>query len=93
MTNEEINDLQKYFRLVQYRDVYQDILLDEWDELEDIIKRNIMAQDIEAARFLWLKKQFTEEEYKATYNEYYIKLLDAIKERDNNQEKTKKLEI
>ncbi len=63
MTEEEIKDLSKYFRLSMYRDE-GDILLEEFEELNDIIKRSPYARFQEEARFKWLKGTLTDEEYK-----------------------------
>lgn len=85
-TEEEINDLTRYYRLIQYRDIYCDIREEELEELDEIIKRNIYAQDMEAALYLYKKNQFTEDEYIAIYNKHYLELLEAINMQNNKKE-------
>ena len=43
--NEELKELYRYLRLSDYRNDY--ILEDEYEELEDIIKRNTYAKYLE----------------------------------------------
>ena len=41
MSEEEKNDISRYFRLIRYRDD-GDILLDEYEELNSIIKKALL---------------------------------------------------
>lgn len=81
MTNEEIKDLFDYFRLISYRDE-GNMLLDEYDELNDIIARNKTAQKLERARLLLLEGKIKEEKYNDICYFYFNKLIDAKSLRD-----------
>ena len=58
----ELSELITYLRLSSYRDGDY-ILLEEYDELMDIIKRNKMAQYLEEVRNNYLNNSISEEEY------------------------------
>lgn len=67
MTEKEIEDLSKYFRLIRYRD-QGDIFLEEFNELQDIIKKYPLARAMEEDYYLFLKGQIPEEEYQRRLN-------------------------
>ena len=74
MTKEEREELLQYFKLCSYRD--SDIfLLEEYEELEEIIKRNETARYLEKVRYQYLKNIITEEEYKNITGDYFKKLV------------------
>lgn len=72
--DEEIKELYEYFRLSSYRDS-EYFLLDEYDELERIIKKNKTAQYLEKIRYQYLKKIISEEEYNDICNDCLNKLV------------------
>ncbi len=72
--DEEIKELYEYFRLSSYRDS-EYFLLDEYDELERIIKKNKTAQYLEKIRYQYLKKIISEEEYDDICNDCLNKLI------------------
>lgn len=84
MNDEEIKDLFDYFRLISYRDE-GDILLEEYNDLNDIIARNKIAQELEDARFLMITGKMSEEEYNNISYYYFDKLLDARSLRDKGK--------
>ena len=81
MTAEEKKDISRYFRLVGYRDD-GDILLDEYEELEDIIKKSTIARLLENARYQCIVGKISEEQYqkmeKKYIDEIYGKKIDVI---------------
>lgn len=72
--DEEIKELYEYFRLSSYRDS-EYFLLDEYDELERIIKKNKTAQYLEKIRYQYLKNAISEEEYDDICNDCLNKLI------------------
>ena len=56
MDEKEISDLSQYFRLTRFRDE-GDLFLEEYQELEDIIRRNPMAQLMEEDHFQYLRSE------------------------------------
>ncbi len=74
MNEKERKELIRYFVLCTYRD--SDIfLLDEYEELEQIIKNNKVAQYLEDVRYQYLKNKITKEEYNNIRDDYYCKLV------------------
>lgn len=69
MTEEEKKDLSRYFVLAMYRDEGS-ILLDEYEELNDILKRNSMAQELDDALYKYYMKKITYEEYRMVHDKY-----------------------
>ena len=67
MTEEEKKDLSRYMILAMYRDEGS-ILLDEYEELNDILKRNSMAQELDDALYQYYMKKITYEEYSSIYD-------------------------
>lgn len=84
MTEEEIKDLGRYFRLITYRDD-GDMLLEEYEELETIIKNNNVAKELEAARYKCIMKKISEEEYNKKIMSYFKKWLQLTKTENNCQ--------
>ena len=62
MNKEELDELLTYYRLCSYRDE-GDILLDEYIELEDIIKRNDRVKTLEEARYQNIMGNLSDESY------------------------------
>ena len=58
----EVNELYRYLILSSYRDGDY-ILLDEYDELNEIIRRNDDAKYLEEVRYDYLRGIISEEEY------------------------------
>ena len=69
MTEEEKKDLSRYMILAMYRDEGS-ILLDEYEELNDILKRNSMAQELDDALYQYYMKKITHEEYSIIHDKY-----------------------
>lgn len=69
MSEEDIADLSRYFRLSIYRD-NGDLLLEEYDELNEVLQRCKPAQEIDDALSNYYLGRITEEEYKKIYNKY-----------------------
>ncbi len=87
------NELLRYFILASYRDG-EYILLEEYDELQDIIKRNPIARKIEEVRYKWLTGEISDEEYTKAYfdligedKENELKLIQIKKENQNESKK------
>ena len=78
MNSKELNELNRYFILSDYRDGDY-FLLDEYNELNDIIKRNKIANHFENLRYKYLKGIIKEEEYNNICKKYIIKLTKTIK--------------
>ncbi len=60
------DELLRYFILAGYRDG-EYILLEEYEELQEIIKKNSIARQIEEIRYKWLTGKISDEEYKKIY--------------------------
>ncbi len=73
MDDNELKEISRYFILCTYRDGDY-MLLDEYEELEDIIKRNKTAQHLEDIRYMYLRNYISQEEYDNICNGYYKKL-------------------
>ena len=58
----EVNELYRYLILSSYRDGDY-ILLDEYDELNEIIRRNDDVKYLEEVRYDYLRGIISEEEY------------------------------
>lgn len=69
MTEDEKKDLSRYMILAMYRDEGS-ILLDEYEELNDILKRNEMARELDDALYRYYMKKITYEEYSAIHDKY-----------------------
>lgn len=82
MNTKELEDLSRYFRLSDYRDG-EYFLLEEYEELEEIVKRNPIAKELEEARYKCIKGKISEEEYKELCNNYFSLI------NKNKKEKTK----
>lgn len=83
------NELLRYFILAGYRDG-EYILLEEYEELQEIIKNNSIARQIEEIRYKWLTGEISDEEYKKIYfdlmnqdREKELKLIQSKKEKPN----------
>lgn len=83
------NELLRYFILAGYRDG-EYILLEEYEELQEIIKKNSIARQIEEIRYKWLTGEISDEEYKKIYfdlmnqdREKELKLIQSKKEKPN----------
>ena len=76
MNEQERKELLRYFTLCSYRDG-EYILLEEYEELESIIKNNKIARYLEDVRFKYLTRQINEEEYNSINNNYFNKLILA----------------
>jgi hypothetical protein len=79
MNEEEKKDLSRYFRLMDYMDEGS-ILLEEYEELEDIINRNKIAKSLEDARYQVIRGEISEDKYleieEIYTNELYQKMID-----------------
>ena len=62
MSKEAIDELNRYLILCSYRDG-EYFLQEEYDELENIIKRNPIARELEEERYRYLTNEITKEEY------------------------------
>lgn len=69
MSEDEKKELRRYFVLCTYRDG-EYILQDEWEELEDIVKKNKYAQLLESARTKWILGKIPEQEFKKMCDYY-----------------------
>ncbi|MBQ6285545.1 MAG: hypothetical protein IJK67_04475 [Bacilli bacterium] len=83
------NELLRYFILAGYRDG-EYILLEEYEELQEIIKKNSIARQIEEIRYKWLTGEISDEEYTKIYfdlmnqdREKELKLIQSKKEKPN----------
>ncbi len=88
MTDEEIKDLYRYFRLDAYRDDpdYEGILLeDEYYELEELTKKYPIINALENARYLPIRGKITEEEYHQMQWKLFDQLTEAVKEDENKK--------
>ena len=70
MNDSEINDLLRYFILSDYRDGDY-FLLEEYEELESILKRSPIAKELDDARYKHIVGKISDEEYNDLYNKYY----------------------
>lgn len=80
MTEENRRDLLRYFVLSDYRDGDY-FLIEEYEELENIIKRNAKAKELEEARYKCILKKIGEEEYNELYNKYLNLVFKESKEK------------
>ena len=80
MTNKEIKDLSRYFKLIAYRDAYEDINTDELNELEQIIKRNKKEKDLEEAKVQLKNNVISIKDFLRIYDAYYIEVSVALSE-------------
>ena len=78
--SQEFEDLDEYFRLIRYRDETDYFLQDEYDKLEEIIKRSDRAKEMEKARVEFYQGKITEEQYKELCDSHYRALEEAKKE-------------
>lgn len=81
MTEEELKDLSRYFKLSNYRDG-EYFLLEEYEELEIILKKNHIAREIEAARTKSILGKISEEEYQELYDRYFNLTINKQKIKD-----------
>ena len=70
MNDSEINDLLRYFILSDYRDGDY-FLLEEYEELESILKRSPIVKELDDARYKHIVGKISDEEYSDLYNKYY----------------------
>lgn len=79
MEEQERNDLLEYFHL---KDFYNngEILEDEYEELQEIIKRNKRAQEIEQAEMKFYSHKISGEEYNNII-EKHLKALEESKQK------------
>ncbi len=79
MSEEEMKDLSRYFRLIEYLDE-GNILEDEFEELNNIIKRNKFAKSLNDARYQVIMGRISEEQYleieEIYVNELYGKMIE-----------------
>ncbi len=87
MTNREIKDLSRYFKLIAYRDAYEDITSDELEELEQIIKRNKKAKDLEDAKAQLINNIISKEDFLRIFDAYYIEIKVAQAEMEFNNKR------
>ena len=81
MENDTIKDLSRYFVLTTYQDEGT-ILLEEYEELESILKRNIYARYIEKARYYNILGKLSDEDYQKLYNLY----IEIVFSNDENKD-------
>ena len=92
MTEQEIQDLLNYFQLSIYNDEL-DILQDEFDELQEIIKRNKRAREMDDAKYLYFKGKMSEEEYEDLIQKHWNALTNAMRLRDERKESGNMLQL
>ncbi len=80
MSKEEKEELLRYFKLSDYREG-EYFLQEEYEELEDIIKRNSVAKELEDARYKCILGIINEKEYNELYNKYFNLVLNNAKEK------------
>lgn len=80
MSKEEKEELLRYFKLSDYREG-EYFLQEEYEELEDIIKRNSVAKELEDARYKYILGIINEKEYNELYNKYLNLVLNDTKEK------------
>ena len=80
MSSEELNDLLKYFILSSYRDG-EYFLLEEYEELQEILKRSSVARELEEARYKSIVGHIDMEEYANLCNKYINLINDKKKEK------------
>ncbi len=80
MNKEEKEELLRYFKLSDYREGDY-FLQEEYEELEDIIKRNSIAKELEDARYKYILGIISEKEYNELYDKYLNLTLDDTKEK------------
>jgi hypothetical protein len=73
MDDKEISDLSRYFVLAIYRDEGS-LLLEEYEELNDILKRNNAAKKVDDALYNYYIGKISYEEYIKIHN-YYINMI------------------
>lgn len=78
MTKEEAKDVFNYFRLDAFRDGDY-FLEEEYYELEDILKRSSIAQELDNAKYLWIIGRMTEEEYHELSWKRYDEMREVLK--------------
>ena len=88
--SQEFKDLENYFRLARYRDETDYFLPEEYEELEEIIKRSSRAKEMEKARTDFYLGRITEEKYKEICDSHYAALEEAYKEIDKEEQEEKK---
>ena len=77
MTDQEIDDLSQYFRFIRYRN-QGEMLLEEYDALQDIVKKYSAAREMEDAYFLFLQGKISEEEYQERLDVYRQQLQNEV---------------
>ena len=70
MYKDYYKDLSRYFRLAIYRDEGS-LLPEEYEELNEILKRNNASREIDDAYYNYLMGKITEEDYKKIHDYYY----------------------
>ncbi len=87
--SDEFKDLENYFRISDYRDDTDYFLEDEYNELQEILRRCERAKRVEKARNESILGKIKEEDYKRIYDEEYDALKNAYMIRDKEMEKEK----
>ena len=70
MDEDYYKDLSRYFRLAIYRDEGS-LLPEEYEELNEILKRNKASKEIDDAYFNYLMGRITEEDYNKIHDYYF----------------------
>ena len=73
MKEEDIKELMIYFKLSKYRDDGE-LLLDEYEELESIIKRNKIVKYLEEIRYLNIIGKLSDVKYQELLNIYDVEI-------------------
>ena len=89
MTKEEAKDVFNYFRLDAYRDGDY-FLEEEYYELEDILKRSTIAQELDNARYLAIIGKISEEEYQELSWKRYDEMREVLR-RSEDKNKVKEM--
>ncbi len=87
---EEIREFRRYHILERYRYESDYMLHEEWDELEDLIKRNDRIRDIEIARGRLFRGEISEEQFQKLCDSYEDELKARSMEQDADVKKEKK---
>jgi len=82
MTEEERKDLSRYFRLSDYRDS-EYFLQEEYDELQEVIKRSPIAQELEELRYQWIIGKISEMSYMDQRMAYFTQMCEERKKQNN----------
>ena len=73
MRDNDYEDLLRYFRLIVYREEGS-LLLEEYNELQDILNRCPSARILDDAYYNFLTGKISEEKYNSIYDYYFNRL-------------------